>query len=856
MCTNCKSLPHEADSEKCPEYLEIKTILKISVIQGISVKDHNRSYSHAVQTSKRNPILLAPSPPPPTDKTTPQLAALQAELKLVRDIAIPCMNESIRNLSLDLAATKKKLSNFDSRFDILEKKQESNAATQIDPGSGKPSPIDLIIASSQFALNSTINLGPYSGSDHLPIITTLNAHPTRLINKLSSRIFDKSKWPQWKSDLDCLLTANSFRDPHTPKLTFDIFQEANMASSYNNFQKPPPAHTPQKNPAAHGGTTNAKQQSAWKKSEAHPLHKHVCSWAWKSAIIIPLLKPGKPANETSSYRTISLTSYPGKLFERMVTNRLNWFLELNNLLGSEQAGFRNNRSTTDHLVKIDHEIKKSFKEKKSTVAVFLDINKACDTVWIHGLLYKLNKIGIHGNCLGWLHNFLLNRSICVQLGGHTSGPKRIHKGVPQGAVISSLLFNIMLHDFPLPPPTINLLLYADDVTIYAPVKHPIDAEIILQPYIEKVTKWGRKWKFKFSASKSTTVTFTQSYKPGDDPLIFLNGNRIPTATKFKFLVVFLDSILLWKHHISHVINNCVRLKNVFSIITKSTYAPPIRSLCQLFKSLVRSRTDYGLIVYGSACKTNLLKIDVICRTILRMILGSRPSTPIEIIYAEMGTESTAERRDWLSTKYTINLSQNPRNLTYLLAKELFEDMKSWPSRCSLNIKSAGLTIKNEEIKLFQYPPGAMDQTVRQPPPWSPAPLNTKWFPMADLHGIRKALAAIYSFDPPAPSIHIFSDSSAIIKAINSNLLPKNRCVAEIRNLLACLRSSGSNTTIYWISSHSGIDGNINADKLASEEAITPGNVIANQLSPDELISITRSSWKNKTLLNLIKCKKK
>lgn len=67
MCTNCKSLPHEADSEKCPEYLEIKTILKISVIQGISVKEarahHNRSYSHAVQTSKRNPILLAPSPP-------------------------------------------------------------------------------------------------------------------------------------------------------------------------------------------------------------------------------------------------------------------------------------------------------------------------------------------------------------------------------------------------------------------------------------------------------------------------------------------------------------------------------------------------------------------------------------------------------------------------------------------------------------------------------------------------------------------------------------------------------------------------------------------------------------------------
>ncbi|KAI9557181.1 hypothetical protein GHT06_016990 [Daphnia sinensis] len=110
MCINCKGLSHKADSEKCPEYLEMKTILKISVIQGISVKEararHNRSYSHAVQTSKRNPVRPAPSPPP-KDKNAPQLAALQAELKFVRDITIPSMNDSIRNLTLDLAATKK-----------------------------------------------------------------------------------------------------------------------------------------------------------------------------------------------------------------------------------------------------------------------------------------------------------------------------------------------------------------------------------------------------------------------------------------------------------------------------------------------------------------------------------------------------------------------------------------------------------------------------------------------------------------------------------------------------------------------------------------------------------------------------
>lgn len=55
------------------------------------------------------------------------------------------------------------------------------------------------------------------------------------------------------------------------------------------------------------------------------------------------------------------------------------------------------------------------------------------------------------------------------------------------------------------------------VSIYSKVKRPIDAEVILQPYLDKVAKWGRKWKFKFSAAKSSAASFTRSYKPGDDP---------------------------------------------------------------------------------------------------------------------------------------------------------------------------------------------------------------------------------------------------------------------------------------------------------------------------------------------------
>jgi hypothetical protein len=177
----------------------------------------------------------------------------------------------------------------------------------------------------------------------------------------------------------------------------------------------------------------------------------------------------------------------------------------------------------------------------------------------------------------------------------------------------------MLYNFPTPPHDINLQLYADDVNFFTTVNLSTDAKIILQPYVDKVAKWGCKWKLKFSASKSSSVVFTRAYKHGDDPLLFLKGQRIPNAKKVKFLGITMDVKLLWKDHIAAVINNCVKIKNAFSIISKSSYVLSLKSLSTLFKSLVRRRIYYGLIIYGSARKSNLLKIDVAARPILRLI---------------------------------------------------------------------------------------------------------------------------------------------------------------------------------------------------------------------------------------------
>ena len=118
---------------------------------------------------------------------------------------------------------------------------------------------------------------------------------------------------------------------------------------------------------------------------------------WRNAIITPILKKDKPAEEMKSYRPISLTSCIGKLAERMVNNLLYWWLETTGVLNNTQAGFRAGQRTEDQLFRLTQKTLDGFQDKKHTIAVFVDLQQAYDRVWRKGLLWKMTEMGIHGN---------------------------------------------------------------------------------------------------------------------------------------------------------------------------------------------------------------------------------------------------------------------------------------------------------------------------------------------------------------------------------------------------------------------------------------------------------------------------
>ena len=186
----------------------------------------------------------------------------------------------------------------------------------------------------------------------------------------------------------------------------------------------------------------------------------------KQSIIIPLLKPGKDPLEPSSYKPIALTSCLSEIMERMVNNRLLFYIQSNNTLPNIQGGFRKNRSTIVQLTRLADNIHKANINHKKTTAVFIELNKAFDRLDHHILLNKLQKLNITVNIYRYIHSFLTDCTVNIKLKNHLYDNFKLYSGSPQGSIISPTLFSLLPSDFPLPSNQhIFVSLFTDDIAI-------------------------------------------------------------------------------------------------------------------------------------------------------------------------------------------------------------------------------------------------------------------------------------------------------------------------------------------------------------------------------------------------------
>jgi hypothetical protein len=152
--------------------------------------------------------------------------------------------------------------------------------------------------------------------------------------------------------------------------------------------------------------------------------------ALKTAKVVPILKSGD-SRSISNYRPISLLPIFSKIYERAIANRLNSFINSNNILYDRQFGFRKAHSTDMALMALVEDISSAIDEKLWVSSVFIDLSKAFDTLDHSILLGKLQHLGIRGVSLDLFVSYLTNRSQCVQFGGVKSDMLPITCGVPQ-----------------------------------------------------------------------------------------------------------------------------------------------------------------------------------------------------------------------------------------------------------------------------------------------------------------------------------------------------------------------------------------------------------------------------------------
>ena len=209
--------------------------------------------------------------------------------------------------------------------------------------------------------------------------------------------------------------------------------------------------------------------------------------AWNLATLRMLLKPDKLSSLTTNYRPISFMSSIMKLFGRVIEQRPRSHLEDIGFVNKYQSGFRQNKSSGDHLFRLSLSVMESSNREEHVVAAFLYIEKAFDNVWHNGPRYKIFMLDLPTKMTRWLSDFVVGRVIQVNVNGFLSD--KINP-IAQGSVLSPLLFLIYVNDLPKPHHRQNSKSqFAVDTALWAASKNVQFAAKLLRKDLRILAKW-------------------------------------------------------------------------------------------------------------------------------------------------------------------------------------------------------------------------------------------------------------------------------------------------------------------------------------------------------------------------------
>ena len=336
----------------------------------------------------------------------------------------------------------------------------------------------------------------------------------------------------------------------------------------------------------------------------------------KIAKVIPIFKNKGDEMLFSNYRPISLLSNINKNFEKLVYSRLYSFLNLHNCIYDLQFGFRANHSTNNALFSLTELIRNALDNGNFACGIFIDLQKAFDTVDHQILLKKLEYYGIRGLANNWFRSYLTNRQQFVSVNGINSTKQNMNYGVPQGSVLGPLLFLIYINDLNKAIKFCTTHHFADDTNLFFSDKSMKKIQKYVNFDLKFLCNWLKANKISLNASKTELIIFRDPRKKSSHELkIKIDGKKLFPSKFVKYLGVLIDCHLSWH---AHEIELNAKLSRAIGMLCKIRHFVKYETLCMIYYGIFSSILMYGSQIWGQHNRV-VNKIQILQNKALRII---------------------------------------------------------------------------------------------------------------------------------------------------------------------------------------------------------------------------------------------